>query len=89
MSGRSQMDPDEEDRGVQAALMHHILDEHPGLLSRSDLIRELADDPDDWIQRDAVERAISELVKQGLLRYLSDCVLPTRAAVYGRLLGGL
>lgn len=74
---------------MQVALLHHVLDEDPTLLSRSDLIRELADDPDDWAQRDAVERAISELVKQGLLRRLDDFVLPTRPAVHGRLLGGL
>lgn len=83
------MDPDQEDRTTQLALMHHVLDEHPTLLSRSDLIRELSDDSDDWVQRDAVERAISELVKQGLLRCLDDYVLPTRSALYGRLLGGL
>jgi hypothetical protein len=73
---------------MQEALFHHVLDEHPTLLSRSDLIRELSDDTDDWVQRDAVERAVSELVKQGLLRCLADYVLPTRPAVYGRLLGG-
>lgn len=73
---------------MQEALFHHVLDEHPTLLSRSDLVRELADDWEDWVQRDAVERAIAELFKQGLFRYLDDYVLPTRAAVYGRLLGG-
>lgn len=88
MTAQSSMDPDQEDRAVQVALLHHVLDEHPTLLSRSDLIRELSDDADDWVQRDAVERAISELVKQGLLRYLSDYVLPTRPAAYGRQLGG-
>lgn len=88
MTPKPPKDPDQEDRAMQEALFHHLLDEHPTLLSRSDLIRELADDPDDWVQRDAVERAISELVKQGLLRCLDDYVLPTRAAAYGRLLAG-
>lgn len=88
MIAQSSMDPDQEDRAMQVALLHHVLDEHPTLLSRSDLIRELSDDVDDWVQRDALERAISELAKQGLLRCLSDYVLPTRPAVYGRLLGG-
>ncbi|MGN6275693.1 MAG: hypothetical protein ACTHNP_07160 [Solirubrobacterales bacterium] len=83
------MEPDEEDRAVQVALLHHVLDEHPALLSRADLVRELSSDSGDWTQRDAVERAVSELVKQGLLRYLDDYVLPTRAALHGRLLGGL
>lgn len=82
-------DPDQEDRALQVALLHHVLDEHPTLLSRSDLIRELSDDADDWVQRDGVERAVSELVKRGLLRCLDNYVLPTRPAVYGRALGGL
>jgi hypothetical protein len=88
MTPKPPKDPDKEDRAMQEALFHHVLDEHPTLLSRSDLVRELADDWEDWVQRDAVERAIAELFKQGLFRYLDDYVLPTRAAVYGRLLGG-
>jgi hypothetical protein len=88
MTAQPLMDPDQEDRAAQVALLHHVLDEHPALLCKSDLIRELSNDPDDWVQRDAVERAISELVKRGLLQWLDDFVLPTRAAVYGRSLGG-
>lgn len=82
------MDPEEEDRAVQVALLHHVLDEHPTLLRQSDLIRELSSRSDDWTEHDSVERAISELVKRGLLQYLGDYVLPTRPAVYGRFLGG-
>jgi len=89
MTARQLMDADEEDRAAQVALLHHVLDEHPTLLHQSDLIRELASGADDWTERDSVERAISELVKQGLLQYLGDFVLPTRPAVYGRLLGEL
>jgi hypothetical protein len=81
-------DPGQEDQAMQLALLHHVLDEHPTLLSQSDLVRELSDDSDDWVQRDAVQRAISELIKQGLLRHLDDYVLPTRPAMYCRLLGG-
>lgn len=87
MIPQSPMDPDQEDRAAQVALLHHVLDEHPALLCKADLIRELSNDPDDWVQRDAVERAISELVKRGLLQWLDNFVLPTRAAIYGRLLG--
>jgi hypothetical protein len=88
MTAKPPKDPDQEDRAMQEALFHHVLDEHPTLLSRSDLVRELSDDAADWVQRDAIERAIVELVKQGLFRYLHDYVLPTRPALYGRLLGG-
>jgi hypothetical protein len=83
------MDPEQEDRATELALLHHVLDEHPALLGQSDLIRELVADPEDTAGRDAVERAISELIGRGLLQRLSDYVLPTRAAAYVRTLGGL
>lgn len=83
------MDPEKEDRAVELALLHHVLDEHPALLGRSDLIRELSIDAEDIAERDAVERAISELIGRGLLQRLGDYVLPTRAAAYVRRLGGL
>lgn len=83
------IDADEEDRAVQVALLHHVLDEHPTLLSQSDLIRELSSDSNNWAERDAVERAVSDLVKRGLLQHLNDYVLPTRPALYSRVLGGL
>lgn len=81
------MDPDEEDAAVQTALLNHVLDEHPSLLRRADLIRELSVKADDWAHRDLIERAIAQLVQRGLLDYLDDFVVPTRPAVYCRDLG--
>ena len=83
------MDPEKEDRATELALLHHVLDEHPALLGRSDLIRELSSDAGNTAERDAVERAISELIGRGLLQRLGDYVLPTRAAAYVRRLGAL
>jgi hypothetical protein len=74
---------------MEFALLLHVLDEHPALLDKSDLIRELSGAAEDVAGRDAVERAISELVGRGLLKRLGECVLPTRAAAYIRILGGL
>jgi hypothetical protein len=81
--------PHEEDAEVQEVVMNHLLDEHPALLRESDLIREIRVGGDDGAQRDAIERAISELIKAGLLDRLGDYVLPTRPAVHSRTLGGL
>ena len=49
--------------------------DQPTILRLCDLIREVG-------CRDAVERAVRELVKVGLLHRQGECVLPTPAAVY-------
>lgn len=67
MTAHRSMDPHEEDAGVQEAILYHVLDEHPSLLSQSDLIREIPGGRDERCSRDNVERAIDELVKRGLL----------------------
>ena len=83
------MDPEKEDRATEFALLLHVLDEAPALLGQSDLIRELSGDAENVAGRDAVERAIAELVGRGLLQRLGEHVLPSRAAAYVRTLGGL
>lgn len=83
------MDPHEEDVELQEAILHHILDEHPTLLCQADLFREIPSGVEERVHRENVERAIDELARRGLLKNLGDYVLPTRAAMYSRLLGGL
>ncbi|HYH54622.1 MAG TPA: hypothetical protein VD761_10880 [Solirubrobacterales bacterium] len=70
-----------EDQQTERAVLSHVLDTHPNTLRLSDLIRELGD-VDDFAKRDAVERAVRELVKGGLLFKCEGTVLPTRAALY-------
>jgi len=80
-------DPEQEDSALQQAILNHLLDEHPSLLRRSDLIREIPSGLEGWSHRDGVDRAIAELAKRRLVNWLGDYVLPTRAAVYCRVLG--
>lgn len=61
--------------------MRHVVETHPATLRLSDLIRELGD-PDDFVQRDGIERAVRELVNAGLLFKSEGAVLPTRQALY-------
>jgi superfamily II helicase len=75
-AGRSQDDYLEE------AVLRHILAWQPTMLRMSDLIREVAKDPDDFGSRDDVSRAVRELTKAGLLHRLGECVLPTPQLVY-------
>ena len=87
MSAARLKDTEEEDGDLQRAILNHVLDEHPSLLRRSDLVRELPSGLEEWAHRDAIERGIAELTKRRLLDCLDDYVLPTRPAVYCRVLG--
>lgn len=69
--------PFEVDDLCEQAVLRHVLAWQPTILRLCDLIRELG-------SRDAVERAVRELVKVGLLHRQGECVLPTPAAVYVR-----
>jgi hypothetical protein len=73
---------DHEDGKVQQSLLSHILCEHPIIFTVSELVGELAVDPDEFGRRDAVERAIRDLTKARLLHRCGPLVLPTRAALY-------
>jgi hypothetical protein len=70
-----------EDRRDEGAVLRHVIAVHPATLRLADLIRELGE-PDDFAQRDGVERAVRELVKGGLLFRCEGAVLPTRQALY-------
>lgn len=61
--------------------MRHVVETHPTTLRLSDLIRELSD-PDDFEQRDGIERAVRELINAGLLFRCEGAILPTRQALY-------
>ena len=74
-------DPASQDQVTERAVLSHVIDAHPSTLRLSDLIRELGD-PEDFRERDGIERAVGELVKGGLLFRCEGAVLPTRQALY-------
>lgn len=69
--------PFEDDGLYEESVLRHVLNWQPTILRLCDLIREIG-------SRDAVERAVRELTKVGLLHRQGECVLPTPAAVYVR-----
>jgi hypothetical protein len=77
-----------EDARVESALLQRVLDLHPVRMTDAELVRDLAGEDADFAARDAVERAIRELIGAGLLRRGEDrLVTPTRAALhFGELL---
>ena len=79
--GRPVADNAAEDRRDEGAVLRHVVETHPATLRLSDLIRELAD-PDDFQQRDGIERAVRELVNAGLMFKSDGAILPTRQALY-------
>ncbi len=75
-----QSSPAGEDLRDERAVLVHVVEAHPATLKLSDLTRELSD-PEDFTERDRIERAVRELSKGGLL-FRAECgVLPTRAAL--------
>lgn len=81
VEGRDQIrTTSEEDRGCEAAVLHHVLVLHPTPLALADIVRELGGN-DDFGQRDAVERAVRDLTGCGLLHRSGALVLPSHAAL--------
>jgi hypothetical protein len=78
-----------EDVRTESAVLQYILAFHPVQTSLEELLREFDQGTGDATQRDAVERAVRDLVGAGLLRRSGELVLPTRAALrFDELLGG-
>lgn len=78
-----------EDVRTESAVLQYILAFHPVQTSLEELLREFDQGSGDATQRDAVERAVRDLVGAGLLRRSGELVLPTRAALrFDQLLGG-
>lgn len=69
----------EDDRDQRAVLIH-VLEADPPLLTLADLIRELAAGDEEFTEQDRIERAVRELIALGLLHQSGDLVLSTRAA---------
>ena len=63
------------------AVLAIVLDAHPGQRSVEEVIRELADRPDEFAIRDAVGNAIRDLAGAGLVHRHGAFVFATRAAV--------
>jgi hypothetical protein len=70
-----------EDEGVESAVLQQLLDLHPTHLTLAELRREMGSERGDFAERDAVERAVRELIAAGLLHGGGEFVVPTRAAI--------
>jgi hypothetical protein len=73
--------PDTQDLRDQALVLTQVLANWPTPLGIADLIRELAESPAEFPQRDRIERAVRDLVGAGLAHRCGVVVLPTHAAL--------
>lgn len=81
--------PAAADARLESAVLQQLLALHPAQLSFEELLREVAAQPRDFGERDAVERAVRDLAAAGLARRSDDLVAPSRAALrFDALLGG-
>lgn len=70
-----------EDDATEVAVLQHVLSLHPTQVTLAELIRELSGGAAGFRERDAIERAVRDLVATGLLHHREGFVLPTRAAL--------
>ncbi len=84
------MEPGEEqswttraaDLATESTVMRQVIEVHPVLLTLAELVREIAGDGAGFAERDAIERAVRDLGRFGLLHQQGELVLPTRAALH-------
>lgn len=70
-----------EDAATEAAVLAHLLDLHPSQATVAELVREIAGPEAGFAERDAVERAIGDLGRAGLVNRGEGFVVPSRAAL--------
>jgi hypothetical protein len=73
--------PADDDAIVEAAVLRQLLFLHPVQVTFDELLREIAVEPEDFAQRDAVERAVRDLAAAGLVHRREGFVIPSRAAL--------
>jgi hypothetical protein len=73
--------PDHDEDLAQQAVLTILLDAHPAQRSTDEVVRELAERPEEFAERDRIDNAIRDLVRAGLVHRNGPFVFLTRAAV--------
>lgn len=81
--------PADVDAVVESVVLQQLLALHPTQVTFEELLREIAAEPEDFAERDAIERAVRDLAAAGLVHRNNEFVVPSRAALrFDELLGG-
>lgn len=67
------------DLQIQAAVLRLLLDDGPVQMTQDELVRELALNPNSFIDRDDVQRAVRDLAARGLVHRHGEFVLASRS----------
>ena len=70
-----------DDASVEATVLRQVLQLHPTQVTLEELVRDVAADPESFAERDAIERAVRELSRAGLLHRSGEFAIPSRAAL--------
>jgi len=73
--------PADDDAAAEATVLRQLLDLHPAQVTLAELFRELGGESPGFAERDAIERAVRDLVGAGLLHDREGFLLPSRAAL--------
>jgi hypothetical protein len=77
-----------DDELIEATVLCQVLLLHPTQITLEELVRDVAANPEEFAERDAIERAARDLSRAGLLHRSGEFVLPSRAALrFSELLG--
>jgi hypothetical protein len=71
----------DEDAEHESAVLQTLLDLHPARLTMDELVREVAGEHPSFAARDALERAVRDLVAAGLVHRGETLVEPSRSAL--------
>ena len=78
-----------EDAAIEATVLRQLLLIHPAQVTLEELIVDVAADPEAFAERDAIERAVRDLARAGLVHRNGEFAIPSRAALrFDELLGG-
>jgi hypothetical protein len=71
--------PEQEDLTLQSSVINLLFQKHPVQLTLGEVVGEIVTDPADFAQLDAVERAVRDLAKGGVV-HRGEFIVPTRTA---------
>lgn len=78
---RKEATTETQDAAIECAVLALVLARHPAQLTLAELTRELADDPAEFMQADAIERAVGALHRTALLHRNGEFVVPSQATL--------
>ena len=66
---------------LESTVLRELLHLHPAQVTLEELIADVAADPGEFAERDAIERAVRDLARAGLLHRNGEFAIPSRAAL--------